>query len=247
MRTLALVLFDGRETWSFAFRWLHIIFGIAWIGLLYYFNFVQVPAFATYADAAARNESIDKLARRALWWFRWAAVATVVMGLLIMGITEDYFSAESGRTVAILTGALLGIIMFLNVWGVIWRNQKVVLANAVQVMGGGQPLPNLATAQRAAAMASRQNVFFSVTMIWFMAFAPHLAGAYDTSDSGALWAYWIITLVVVALLELNALGIIGGTKAGGLNWPYESVRNVIISAFALWFVMWLLWEILFAP
>ena len=64
-------------------RWLHVVVGIAWIGLLYYFNFVQVPAFAEM-EAAARNNAIDKLASRALWWFRWAAVATLVTGIMIL-------------------------------------------------------------------------------------------------------------------------------------------------------------------
>ncbi|MGE0880393.1 MAG: antitermination protein NusG [Acidimicrobiia bacterium] len=241
--SLAVVLFK-QTGMAFAFRWLHIIAGVAWIGLLYYFNFVQVPAFAEYKEASARLESIDKLARRALWWFRWAALATVVLGILIMGATKDYFDNDA-HVISILTGALMGVIMFVNVWGIIWRNQKVVLANAVQVMGGGQPLPNLATAQRAAAMASRQNVLFSVAMIWFMTFTSHLSDAYDVSSGGKVATYWIITLVIVALLELNALGIIGGTGTGGLNWPYESVRNVLISAFGLWFVFWIMWEILF--
>src|SRR4051794_9066311 len=97
-----------------------------WIGLLYYFNVVQVPAFAEFGDEArARNIAIDKVARKALWWFRWAAVATVVTGLLIAGITENFWKDIGKRVdgIAISTGMLLGIIMFLNVWGVIWRNQ----------------------------------------------------------------------------------------------------------------------------
>ena len=66
-------------------RSLHVLAGIAWIGLLYYFNLIQVPAFAAYGDEGkARNISIDKLARRALWWFRWAAVVTLVLGLLLI-------------------------------------------------------------------------------------------------------------------------------------------------------------------
>ena len=74
----------SRGGYAFISRYLHVVVGITWIGLLYYFNFVQVPAFAEM-EAAARNNAIDKLASRALWWFRWAAVATVVTGLLILG------------------------------------------------------------------------------------------------------------------------------------------------------------------
>ena len=73
----------SRGGGAFASRWLHVVVGITWIGLLYYFNFVQVPAFAEM-DPAARNNAMDKIAWRALWWFRWAAVATVVTGLLIL-------------------------------------------------------------------------------------------------------------------------------------------------------------------
>ncbi|MFM8529060.1 MAG: hypothetical protein ACKOD2_05170, partial [Ilumatobacteraceae bacterium] len=80
-----------QEGLAFITRWLHVLAGIAWIGLLYYFNLVQVPSFAAYGDEGkARNISIDKLARRALWWFRWAAVVTLVLGLLIIGVTENY-------------------------------------------------------------------------------------------------------------------------------------------------------------
>ena len=75
---------------TFLVRWLHVLAGVTWIGLLYYFNFVQVPAFAAYGDEGkARNIAIDKLARRALWWFRWAALSTLVLGLLIIGVTEN--------------------------------------------------------------------------------------------------------------------------------------------------------------
>lgn len=238
---------------SFIFRWLHIVVGIAWIGLLYYFNFVQVPAFAEYGDEAkARNISIDKLARRALWWFRYSMLATVVTGLAIMGITEDYFqtdlgNAQTARITSILTGALFALTMAYNVWMVIWKNQKVVLANAAGVLAGQPADPGAAAAGRRAMMASRQNVVFSVAMVWFMSFTSHFAAVYDTTGNGVI--YWIITLVIWAVLEANALGMMPwGTEATkGLNWMYDTVRNVLISAFVLWLVMWLLWEIVFAP
>src|ERR1700681_1284331 len=73
----------SRGGYSFISRYLHVVVGITWIGLLYYFNFVQVPSFAEM-EAAARNNAVDKLASRALWWFRWAALATVATGILIL-------------------------------------------------------------------------------------------------------------------------------------------------------------------
>jgi len=242
-----------REGLAFTFRWLHVVAGITWIGLLYYFNLVQVPAFASYGDEArARNVSIEKLASRALWWFRWAAVATVIMGLLIAFTTQDYFSDEFGKRlngISISTGMLLGLIMFANVWGVIWRNQKVVLANASRVLGGGDPLPDAAAAGRRALLASRQNVVFSVSMVWFMLFTSHYAVAFNdgsNASSGKMGLYWIVVLIVIAAMELSALGIIGGVTAGHVsNWMYESVQNVLISAFGLWVFFWLWWEIVF--
>jgi uncharacterized membrane protein len=240
---------------AFGFRWLHILVGIAWIGLLYYFNFVQVPAFAQYGDEArARNISIDKLARKALWWFRWAAVATVVTGLLITGATEDYFSnnfGTSARGLSISTGMLIGIIMFLNVWGVIWRCQKVVLANAANVLAGNPADPSAAAAGRRAVMASRQNAIFSVSMVWFMTFTSH---GYRGSvlSTGEMIAWWLITLFVVGILELNALGLMPWKTEPnkGLNVIYDGpaaqpVRNFVIAAIALWVVFVVMIEICF--
>ncbi|MEN9504360.1 MAG: hypothetical protein RI958_286, partial [Actinomycetota bacterium] len=122
-----LVAYDGffsqAGLGNFGFRWLHILVGIMWIGLLYYFNFVQVPAFAAFGDEGrARNIAIDKVARKALWWFRWAAVSTFVTGILITIITPNYFSGVGedswgvfAGNIAISTGMLLGTIMMLNV------------------------------------------------------------------------------------------------------------------------------------
>src|SRR6185295_1151190 len=120
-----------RAGLAFTSRWLHILVGITWIGLLYYFNLVQVPAFAAMS-AGSRTEAIEILAKRALWWFRWAAVATVLTGLMIMGFTKDYFDnfGKSPNGLSISTGVLIALIMFVNVWGIIWRNQKIVIASA---------------------------------------------------------------------------------------------------------------------
>ncbi len=143
----AIELFDRFYLFSGVFRWLHILVGIVWIGILYYFNLVQVPAFAAFGDnAAARNLALDQVARRALWWFRWAALSTFVFGLLITG-QEDYWSNDFFKRatgLSILIGMILGTIMFLNVWGVIWRKQKVVLANAHGVLNGQAADPGAA-------------------------------------------------------------------------------------------------------
>lgn len=241
---------------QFGFRWLHILVGIAWIGLLYYFNFVQVPAFAKFEDheggARARNIAIDKVARKALWWFRWAAVSTFVTGILITLITENYFGDGFGTWsggLAISTGMLLGTIMMLNVWGVIWRNQKIVLANAVNVLNGGAADPAAPAAGRKALMASRQNAIFSVSMLYFMVFKGH--SPLQTFDlSGAkVGTFWLLTLLIIAVMELNALGLLPWKTQPnkGLNIMYDGpgVRNPLIAAFGLWFVFLIITEIFF--
>jgi uncharacterized membrane protein len=245
--------FFSRAGLAFGFRWIHVVFGITWIGLLYYFNFVQVPSFAAYGDEArARNVSINILARKALWWFRWAALFTFLSGLLIIGATDRYFGDDFGKTsggIAISTGMLLGIIMLLNVWGVIWRNQKVVLANAANVLNGGEPDPAAAVAGRKAAMASRQNTIFSVTMVYFMVFRSHSPLAGELMSGAGVAIYWILALIIIAVLELNALQLLPwkGQANQGLNVIYDGpgVRNPLIAAFGLWAIFLVLTEVLF--
>jgi uncharacterized membrane protein len=249
----AIELFDRFYLFSGVFRWLHILVGIVWIGILYYFNLVQVPALAAYGDnAAARNLTLDQVARRALWWFRWSALATVIFGLLITG-QEDYWSNDFFKRatgLSILTGMILGLVMFLNVWGVIWRKQKVVLGNARSVLAGQPADPAAAGAGRVALLASRQNFIFSVSMLWFMVGTAHFYTSDnfghigDLLSSGKVAAWLIISLVIIVLLELNALGVFG-TAAGKPNlWPYENHRNAIISAFVLWAIFWILSELI---
>lgn len=221
----------SQEGFAFLSRWSHVVVGITWIGLLYYFNFVQVPAFAEM-EAAARTNAIDKLASRALWWFRWAAVATVASGLLILAFQDqlddvEYFKSAPG--IAIATGVLFALAMFLNVWGVIWRNQKAVIANARNVQAGGEADPNAAAAGRQALLASRMNTIFSLPMLVFMVGASHFP--YDAMDltGGKRGLYWAITLVVFIAFELNALGVIGGTAPGGTNVVFDTHKNALIT------------------
>jgi len=245
--------FSRAALGNFGFRWLHILGGIMWIGLLYYFNFVQVPAFAAFGDEArARNIAIDKVARKALWWFRWAAVFTFVTGILITLVTPDYFTDGFGTNaggIAISTGMILGIIMLLNVWGVIWRNQKVVLANAANVLAGGEADPNAAAAGRRAVMASRQNAIFSVAMLYFMVYKGHAITSSATLTSAQMGTFWAITLIIIAVLEINALGLMPWKTAPnkGLNVLYDGkgVRNPLIAAFGLWVIFLILTEIFF--
>src|SRR5215207_2735033 len=234
---VALELFE-RFGFAGALRWLHVLFGIAWIGLLYYFNFVQVPAFAEMS-VPARNEAITKLASRALWWFRWAALGTAIFGLLITGAVKDYYEGffSQARGASIFLGMIIALTMLYNVWMVIWPNQKVVIANAANVLAGGQADPAAAAAGRRAFLASRQNTMFSIPMLWFMVATSHFytGGTFaEEPGAGKVWAFLIVALVIWAVLEANALGFIGGTAPGPAKRPYETVRDVIISGFVLW-------------
>ena len=151
-------------------RWFHIVSGVFWIGLLYYFNVAQTPAMA---DAAADKggpggAAINKyVAPRALFWFRWTALATWVGGAWLLGAKfVPAFTLQSGAVV-IGIGAWLGTIMLLNVWGIIWRAQKKIL--------GIVPATDeeKAKARRVALLASRTNFVLSIPMLMCMASASH--------------------------------------------------------------------------
>jgi len=231
----------SRNGGAFASRWAHVVVGITWIGLLYYFNFVQVPSFAEM-EAAARNNTIDKLASRALWWFRWAAAATVATGIMLLlfeggngskiELTNgDYWKSIEGMSIA--TGILLALTMFFNVWLVIWPNQKKVIANARNVQAGGEADPSAAAAGRKAGLASRQNTIFSFTMLMYMVGTAHFfsasSGFVQSPSSSDRATYWIIAVVIWLAFELNALGVLGGTAANVTNWMYESHRNALVT------------------
>jgi len=226
-----------QEGFDNALRISHVIVGIMWMGLLWFFNFVQVPAFAEM-EAAARNNALDKLTWRALWWFRWAAIATVVFGLLIIAVFPDLYDGEywgSTAGVTLLLGIIMGLTMAANVWMVIWPNQQVVIGNARAVQAGGEADPDAAAAGRRAAMASRQNAIFSLPLLVFMVGASHF---YNVShweqfelSTGKWLAYFLIGVAIIAVLELNALGKISGTGNGGLNVIYETHTGFALIAF----------------
>jgi uncharacterized membrane protein len=236
---------------SFLLRWAHVLVGILWIGLLYYFNFVQTPSFAEM-EAGSRNNAIDKLASRALWWFRWAAAATLGFGVLLLldqrylGKTElfsnDYWKSSAGTAIA--TGILLGVTMFFNVWLVIWPNQKKVIANARNVQAGGQADPAAADAGRRAALASRQNTIFSFPMLFFMIGTAHFFSSYGVISNRGI--YWLVTVIIWAAFEASALGYLGGRAAGNItNWVYENHWRAIGTGIVLVAVWYALWEIIF--
>ncbi len=144
-------------------RWAHIVAGITWIGLLYYFNLVQMPALKEAAVDGTAAGITKHIAPRALLWFRWAAVATWVAGAWLLGKGfVDAFLLRDGYA-AIGVGAWLGTIMLFNVWFFIWPNQQKIL--------GMKPASDeeKAKARRVAMLASRTNMMFSIPMLFFMA------------------------------------------------------------------------------
>ena len=226
-------------------RWGHVLSGITWIGLLYYFNFVQTPSFAGF-EAGPRTEAIRKLVPRALWWFRWSALATFLTGLWILAtFTGEYHESywPNAQGVSISTGMLFAITMLLNVWGVIWRNQKIVIASAEKVAAGGEADPAAAGAGRRAALASRTNTLFSIPMLFFMLFTSHWSGAYQEGDLNNTGLYWAIVFVLWAFFEANALGLLGGYDQKPIRKYLDDHKTTIAVGFGLWFVLLLLWEL----
>jgi uncharacterized membrane protein len=157
------VRINDHSWWAFFFRWLHVLSGVMWIGLLWYFNFVQTPSMPKIPDE--QKPAISKvIAPTALFWFRWAAMATIITGIIVatmMGYIGKALTLQAGYY-AIGLGMWLGAIMWFNVWFVIWPNQKKALG-IVQVA----PEQKAAAAKRAG-MASRINTMLSIPMLFCM-------------------------------------------------------------------------------
>ena len=154
--------------WMFAMRWLHVMAGVMWIGLLWYFNFVQTPSMPKIPDE--QKPAVSKvIAPAALFWFRWAAMATLVLGLILAWMNGYLVQALTLQKshVAIGLGAWLGTIMWFNVWFIIWPNQKKALG-IVTV-----PPDEKAAAAKRAGMTSRINTMLSIPMLYFMVAQSH--------------------------------------------------------------------------
>ncbi len=212
------------------FRWIHFMAGITWIGLLYYFNFVQGGFFAE-TDGQTKQTAIRQLVPRALWWFRWGAAYTFLSGILMLwqrGHMAGHFIYMTSWGVWILTGASLATLMAYNVWFVIWPNQKIVIASANAVATGGTADPRAAAAGSRALVASRTNVMFSVPMLFFMGSASHLPLAMTEQTDLRLIAGSVAVILVA--LEFNALK--------GKTGPLTTVKGVISCGFILWAVLY---------
>ena len=213
------------QGWDLLLRWIHFLAGITWIGLLYYFNFVQGEWFKE-TEASAKSAAIQKLVPRALWWFRWGAMFTFLAGFLTLhskGMQGGWGIFASSWGILILTGSVLGTLMFLNVWLIIWPKQQIVIASNNQVAEGSEPLPEAAECTAKAGLASRTNTLFSIPMLLFMGAASHypLVVTEETNYT----VLFCVLAIIIGLIEVNA--IIG--KPG----PMASVKGVIHSGVIL--------------
>ena len=179
---------SGRELgdvgyWQAIFRWVHVFFGILWIGLLYYFNFVQIRVMP--AIPAELKPAVGKhIAPEALFWFRWSALGTVLAGLILaflrghayavetlsLGLVGGYGEGDGGFTL-LGVGVWLAIVMFINVWGFIWPNQKIALG-----IKEGYDADAKATAAKTAMLFSRTNLLLSLPMLTSMTMYQTLFG-----------------------------------------------------------------------
>ena len=192
-------------------RTLHILFGILWIGLLYYFNFVQTEYFKE-SDADAKSDVVKKLVPNALWYFRYAALFTFLTGLYLL-----YYLNVTVNT-GIILGSLMATFMAANVWFIIWPNQKKVIAGAEDAAEAGAK----------AGLASRTNTLFSIPMLYLMVYSAHAGTGGVTSNlliSGNLTGFWV-GLAIILLIELNAI-------FGKMNPMIASVKAVIHSGLVL--------------
>ncbi len=205
---------DSHTITLMLLRWLHITAGITWVGLLYFFNFINIP-FGKTMDGGTKKAVVPELMPRALWWFRWGAMWTWVSGVVYLywkywvtgtGATGDsgLFSSTAGQWITL--GGLFGTIMWFNVWFVIWPRQKKIIT---AIKGGQAPDAGM---MKAAALASKINTYLSVPLIFMMGASSHLP------VMGPLWMLGVVGggFVIVSLLykiSANAGANFGEAKA----------------------------------
>lgn len=230
----ALFNFDGL---MFLLRWGHFIFGIAWIGMLWYFNFVQGPFFAK-ADAAVKTAATQGLVPKALFYFRYGAMGTFITGWAIILMRFAQVGPDgaalfnSSWSATIMTGSIMGTVMWANVWFVIWPRQKKIIASA-----NGEKVENLPALARRAFLASRTNTLLSIPLLFFMGAASHLTLRLENGKVGM----WLgVVVVIVGLIEANALL----ADKGITTKPIEKVSGVIHWGLLLSVVFYVLAEVI---
>lgn len=219
---------------AFLFRYFHIIGGVAWIGVLWYINFIQ-GGYVGGLDAAGQTTAKQKLFPKVMWYFRYGALLTFITGLGLIGLKgfdpkialpvgSEQWNAWFAK---IYPGFMFATIMFLNVWFVIWPRQKKVIAAA-----NGEKIDGVPVMARRGFIASRTNTLLSVPMLFFMAAAQNLTLNAVSADKLNLWI--IVTTVVFLLIEANALLSSSDPAAKPATVkPIETVKGVIHMGFLL--------------
>ena len=206
---------DQAYLFEVLIRFAHILFGVLWIGILYYFNFVQGEYFKD-SEPSAKSDVVQKLVPNALWYFRWAAAFTFFTGLYLL------YVLNTGASTAIALGALMGTIMAANVWFIIWPNQQKVIAGSADAADAGAK----------AGLASRTNTLLSIPMLYLMVYSAHGAG--NITAQGAIsWPSLWIGVALILMIEINAL-------FGKMNPMITSVKAVIHSGVLLTIIFGLL-------
>ena len=202
-------------------RWLHILSGITWIGMLYFFNLVNLPLLKFQLkkpyEANMAEKATGPIIVKTLFWFRWGAFFTVLFGLLLIGSAAerygdaglslgDYFLNNGIQGYAILMGILFGLVMAFNVWFVIWPRQQKILANNKTIAGSTDEAQKKALADanaplvKEATLASRTNTWLSIPMLWGM-----VTGAHGGTMGGSELADFMVPLSILALVMLAAV------------------------------------------
>jgi uncharacterized membrane protein len=231
------------EPFLFWLHWIHVVAGVIWIGTVYFFNFFLTP-FLEKTRAEVRVEVFHGLVPLTLAWFRWASLITVLTGGVIYGSwitwvgSAVFFYWPHG--LAISVGGLLGIVMFVNGWFVMHPHQEIVIASATRVAQGGQPDPAAPAHSRRVVLASRTNLLLSIPMFFFMAAAGHNPSVTAMSQTASPIWFWIVTLVLIGAIEINALtGMQGVAKK-----PLDSLAGTLAAGFVLLAAFYVLIEIL---
>jgi uncharacterized membrane protein len=219
----------SMEGFYFLLRWFHFLAGITWIGVLYYFNFIQTPFLASELGGQARSQVTRGLLPNALWWFRWGAMFTFLTGwtIILTKFFHDHVPLSSGYLTLILTGGLMGTLMWYNVWFVIWPIQQRVMASADAVAGGGQADPEAAKLAPTAGLASRTNTLFSIPMLFFMGSASHFTALYP-QPGASVTPYWIVALILILAVEIHTL--IGSRGLGSQKYITTPAPGGVIHA-----------------
>src|SRR5436190_10448311 len=241
------------EAWLFLLRWFHFLAGITWIGMLYYFNFVQTPFFASAEPAVRTGMIAGSLVGRALWWFRWGAMLTFITGWLYLlhtifgryGGLQPFFLQPYGW--AIFIGGILGSLMWFNVWFIIWPAQQVVMASATRVKEGGQAIPEAAARGARGGVASRTNTMLSIPMLFFMGAASHFPGLFSPTARGAKLAMMIVFAIILVIVEGNAVvGPATPDKASAGKKLLSTVKGTLWAGFVLTAIFVIALKIIFA-